>query len=82
MSNYRATTWRPPLVERALALAEATGFALSSIPEVGRRLRALAGSVRAGVIGEMGTGCGVGAAGPTRFAGSRSTTRVWPPSSC
>ena len=62
MTEYRATTQVPALVREALALAERTGFAQSSTPEVGWLLAVLAGQVRSGVIGEIGTGCGVGAA--------------------
>lgn len=51
----------PPLVTRALALAEELGFQGSCIPEVGRLLRALAATIR-GVAGEAGTGVGTGAA--------------------
>ncbi len=62
MGNYRATSDVPPLVERASALAERLGFTQSCWPEVGRLLAVLAVSVRGGIIGETGTGCGVGAA--------------------
>ncbi|MYR41078.1 class I SAM-dependent methyltransferase [Streptomyces sp. SID5910] len=51
----------PPLVGRALAVARAHGFPYSCRPEQGRLLHALAGGAR-GVIGETGTGCGVGLA--------------------
>jgi predicted O-methyltransferase YrrM len=37
------------------------GFENSCIPEVGRLLSVLAAAVRGGSIGEVGTGCGVGA---------------------
>jgi predicted O-methyltransferase YrrM len=43
-------------------LAARVGFEASCTPEVGRLLRVLAGQVRDGVIGEIGSGCGVGAA--------------------
>lgn len=62
MANYRSTTHIPPLVARAVALAERRGFSQSCWPEVGRLLAVLAGSVRGGLIGELGTGCGVGTA--------------------
>jgi len=52
----------PALVEEATALAAQTGFEQSCIPEVGRLLRLLAAQVSAGIVGEIGTGCGVGAA--------------------
>ncbi|MFF4830247.1 O-methyltransferase [Streptomyces sp. NPDC001315] len=51
----------PPLVERALAAARAHGFPYSCRPEQGRLLHALAGGAR-GLIGETGTGFGVGLA--------------------
>jgi predicted O-methyltransferase YrrM len=51
----------PPLVTAAQSLAAKRGFSKSSIPEVGRLLRAL--SARTGIsICEIGTGCGVGSA--------------------
>ncbi|MGW2681679.1 O-methyltransferase [Streptomyces sp. NPDC001414] len=51
----------PPLVRRALAAARGHGFAHSCRPEQGRLLQVLAGGAR-GVIGETGTGLGVGLA--------------------
>lgn len=51
----------PPLVERALTAARAHGFAASCRPEQGRLLQALAGGADR-LIGETGTGCGVGLA--------------------
>ncbi len=60
--RYRATTDVPPLVEQTSALAERLEFTQSCWPEVGRLLAVLASSVRGGIIGETGTGCGVGAA--------------------
>lgn len=62
MSPYRATTEIPPLVQRAMERARALGFESSSTVEVGRLLRLLASQVRQGVVGEIGTGVGVGAA--------------------
>ncbi len=62
MATYRTLTEIPPLVARATAIAERMAFTQSCWPEVGRLLAVLAGSVREGVIGEIGTGCGVGAA--------------------
>jgi len=52
----------PPLVTRALALERELGFERSSIPEVGRLLHVLAGQRGRTRVGELGTGCGVGAA--------------------
>ena len=62
MITYRAMTEVPPLVWAASDLAARMGFAHSCSPAVGRLLRVLAGQVRTGRIGEIGTGCGVGAA--------------------
>lgn len=62
MAEYRALTATPVLVQRALALAERQRFASSCSPEVGRLLATLAAHVQRGVIGELGTGCGVGTA--------------------
>jgi predicted O-methyltransferase YrrM len=52
----------PPLVRRALALADSLGFERSCSPETGRFLHVLA--ARRGLlrVGEIGTGTGVGAA--------------------
>jgi predicted O-methyltransferase YrrM len=52
----------PPLVERALALAERTGFQRSCSPETGRLLQVLAGQRGHERVAEIGTGCGVGSA--------------------
>ncbi|HUK94430.1 MAG TPA: class I SAM-dependent methyltransferase [Gaiellaceae bacterium] len=52
----------PPLVTRALALERELGFGHSSIPEVGRLLHLLAAQRGRTRVGELGTGCGVGAA--------------------
>ncbi|MFC3576715.1 O-methyltransferase [Streptomyces yaanensis] len=51
----------PSLVERAVAAARRHGFAHSCRPEQGRLLHTLAGGA-AGIVGETGTGCGVGLA--------------------
>jgi predicted O-methyltransferase YrrM len=51
----------PPIVTRALDLSRRRGFVTSSRLETGRLLSALAAS-REGMLGECGTGCGVGAA--------------------
>ena len=58
---YNSVTDLPPLVERAVDLARQEGFACSCRPEHGRLLFALAAGAE--VIGETGTGCGVGLAG-------------------
>jgi len=52
----------PPLVERALALAERLGFERSCSAETGRLLHVLAGQRGRSRVAEIGTGCGVGAA--------------------
>ena len=59
-SNERLS--EPPLVTRALALERGLGFEHSSIPEVGRLLHLLAAQRGRARVGELGTGCGVGAA--------------------
>lgn len=65
----------PPLVREAVALAGESGFAHSCLPEHGELLRVLArGVARGGVIGETGTGCGVGLA--WLAAGARPGTRL------
>jgi predicted O-methyltransferase YrrM len=52
----------PALVRAATESAAALGFEESCLPEHGRLLALLAGGVGAGVIGETGTGGGVGLA--------------------
>jgi predicted O-methyltransferase YrrM len=52
----------PPLVRRALALAAELGVEHSCTAEVGRLLHVLAGARGRTRVGEIGTGCGVGAA--------------------
>ncbi len=52
----------PPLVERALALAERHRFGKSCSVETGRLLHVLAGQRGRARVAEIGTGCGVGAA--------------------
>jgi predicted O-methyltransferase YrrM len=52
----------PPLVQAAVALARRFNFNTSCRPEQGELLRVLARGVGPGVIGETGTGCGVGLA--------------------
>lgn len=49
-------------MQHALDLADRMQFQHSCTIEVGRLLRLLASQVRRGTIGEIGTGCGVGAA--------------------
>jgi predicted O-methyltransferase YrrM len=69
---YDGVTGLPPLVERAVRLARAEAFANSCRPEHGRLLFALAAG--AAVIGETGTGCGVGLA--WLASGARPGTRL------
>lgn len=52
----------PPLVQRALALAARSGFEKSCSDEAGRLLQLFAGQRGRLRVGEIGTGCGVGAA--------------------
>jgi predicted O-methyltransferase YrrM len=52
----------PPLVERAIALAEELGFERSCSPETGRLLQVLAAQRGRTRVGEIGAGCGVGSA--------------------
>ena len=50
------------LVRRASALAERSRFEHSCTTEVGRLLAVLASRIRSGLVGEIGTGCGVSTA--------------------
>lgn len=59
---YDGRTDLPPLVAAAVATARDSGFGLSCLPAQGELLRLLAAGVGAGVIGETGTGFGVGLA--------------------
>jgi predicted O-methyltransferase YrrM len=52
----------PPLVEKALALAERIGFTRSCSPETGRLLQVLAGTRGLERVAEIGTGTAVGSA--------------------
>lgn len=51
----------PPLVSAALSLSGRRGFVSATRNETGRLLATLAAS-RRGILGELGTGCGVGSA--------------------
>lgn len=66
---YRDVTGVPELVATAVAAATEAGFDYSCRPEQGRLLSLLAAGVPAGVIGETGTGCGVGLAWLASAAG-------------
>lgn len=59
---YRGLGDLPPLVAAAVEAAWRAGFTVSCLPSHGRLLQLLAGGVGEGVIGETGTGCGVGLA--------------------
>lgn len=71
---YTGLSSLPPLVRAAVRLARNSGFAYSCLPEHGRLLQLLAGGVAGGVIGETGTGCGVGLAWLAE--GARPGTRL------
>jgi predicted O-methyltransferase YrrM len=62
IDHYRASIRIPPLVQQANELATRTGFTKSCLPQVGRMLYLLTSMYPDGCIGELGTGCGVGAA--------------------
>lgn len=62
MTFYRSDTYLPSLVQEAMELADRLAFVSSCSLGVGHLLQVLASHVRGGVIGEIGTGCGVGAA--------------------
>jgi predicted O-methyltransferase YrrM len=63
----------PEIVSRALDLSRRRGFVTGSRTETGRLLAALA-ATRDGVLGECGTGCGVGAA--WLLSGAREGTHI------
>jgi predicted O-methyltransferase YrrM len=63
----------PPIVSRTLDLSRRRGFVTSSRLETGRLLSTLAAS-RDGILGECGTGCGVGAAWMSH--GARAGSKV------
>lgn len=65
----------PPLVRQAVEVAILEGFTNSCLPSHGRLLQLVAGGVgEGGVIGETGTGCGVGLA--WLASGARSGVRL------
>lgn len=61
MTTYPITS-NPSLVQQAESLAAQLEFTQSSLPEVGRLLQVLTSHITQGQIGEIGSGCGVGAA--------------------
>ncbi len=69
-AQYADATHVPPLVVRAVVLANELGFEHSCLPEQGRFLRVLAAGRAGGRIGETGTGCGVGLAWMVSGAGA------------
>jgi predicted O-methyltransferase YrrM len=71
---YRGLGDLPPLVELAVAAARRAGFRKSCLPSHGRLLQLMAGGIGDGVIGETGTGCGVGLA--WLASGARTGTRL------
>ncbi|MXM62622.1 S1 RNA-binding domain-containing protein [Streptomyces sp. HUCO-GS316] len=77
---YETAVQLPPLVERALAAARNHGFPYSCRPEQGRLLYALAGGART-LVGETGTGFGVGLAWLASGAGEgvRLVSVEWDP---
>jgi predicted O-methyltransferase YrrM len=60
--DYHSVVNIPSLVKRALHLAEQMNYTCSCSAEAGRLLQLLASQQQGGVIGEIGTGCGVAAA--------------------
>jgi predicted O-methyltransferase YrrM len=61
-NDYSAEPKLPPLVGRAAGIARDLGFVNSCAIPYGRLLQVLAANRAGGLIGEMGTGCGVGTA--------------------
>ena len=62
-ASYAGQTGLPPLVQAAVELAERERFDLSCQPDQGRLLQVLVRGRTGGLLGETGTGCGVGLAG-------------------
>ncbi len=62
MSDYHSTTYIPSLVQRAENLAEQMNYPDSTSHEAGRLLQLLSSQFLSGVLGEIGTGCGVASA--------------------
>ncbi len=62
MTMFRSTTNIPPLVKRALNLAGQMRYDCACSMETGRLLQLLAGQLDSGVVGALGTSCGVAAA--------------------
>jgi predicted O-methyltransferase YrrM len=62
MKQYRSLSLLPPMVRRAKNLARQVQYRLNCSNGTGRLLRLLASQLQGGVIGEIGSGCGVGSA--------------------
>lgn len=62
MNQYRSLNLIPPLVRRAKNLARQMHYRFNCSNGTGRLLRLLASQFQGGVIGEIGSGCGVGSA--------------------
>jgi predicted O-methyltransferase YrrM len=75
-NDYGDKSTLPPLVARAVSLAQRFEFRNSCAAAYAPLLQVLAAQVRGGVIGEMGTGAGVGTAwmAGSLGAGSRIVT--------
>lgn len=71
---YAGLSGLPLIVAQAVELATRMGFEKSCLPEQGRLLSVLAAGRTGGVIGETGTGCGVGLA--WIVSAVSSTTRI------
>ena len=71
-ASYEDVAGLPDLVRQAVELARELRFPHSCRPEQGRLLQVLAGGRRHGVIGETGTGCGVGLSWMLSGAGPRT----------
>ncbi|GAC1543707.1 MAG: class I SAM-dependent methyltransferase [Acidimicrobiales bacterium] len=72
-ASYAGQTGLPPLVQAAVELAERERFDLSCQPDHGRLLQVLVRGRRGGLVGETGTGCGVGLAWMVEAAGPDTT---------
>ncbi len=62
MFDYRSFTYIPSLVQRAENLAEQMNYPDSTSRDAGRLLQLLSSQFLSGVLGEIGTGCGVASA--------------------
>lgn len=62
MTPYRSDTYIPPLVRRAINLANQMQTKSACTDSIGRLLQLMVNQFQSGVIAEIGTGCGCGAA--------------------